>query len=104
MVGLSAVAGNENIFLTFSSSPRAFRSSGSSFGSTSRLFVLSEKIKNIDYTSLFKPLSSNIVTSGNNLITSGIEVFNGVFNIVLIFISSKTTSLDNKRPRSKVQY
>ncbi len=56
-------------------------------------YLFSEKIKNIDYTSLFKPLSSNIVTSGNNLITNGIEVFNGVFNIVLIFILTFYMSL-----------
>ena len=56
-------------------------------------YLFSEKIKNIDYTSLFKPLSSNIVTSGNNLITNGIEVFNGVFNIVLIFIITFYMSL-----------
>ena len=56
-------------------------------------YLFSEKIKNIDYTSLFKPLSSNIVTSSNNLITNGIEVFNGVFNIVLIFIITFYMSL-----------
>ena len=56
-------------------------------------YLFSEKIKNIDYASLFKPLSSNIVTSGNNLITNGIEVFNGVFNIVLIFIITFYMSL-----------
>ena len=56
-------------------------------------YLFSEKIKNIDYTSFFKPLSSNIVTSGNNLITNGIEVFNGVFNIVLIFIITFYMSL-----------
>ena len=56
-------------------------------------YLFSEKIKNIDYTSLFKPLSSNIVTSGNNLITNGIEVFNGVFNIILIFIITFYMSL-----------
>ena len=56
-------------------------------------YLFSEKIKNIDYSSFFKPLSSNIFTSGNNLITSGIEVFNGVFNIVLIFIITFYMSL-----------
>ena len=56
-------------------------------------YLFSEKIKNIDYTSFFKPLSSNIVTSGNNLITNGIEVFNGVFNILLIFIITFYMSL-----------
>ena len=56
-------------------------------------YLFSEKIKNIDYTGFFEPLSSNIVTSGNNLITNGIEVFNGVFNIVLIFIITFYMSL-----------
>ena len=56
-------------------------------------YSFSEKIKNIDYSSFFKPLSSNIFTSGNNLITNGIEVFNGVFNIVLIFIITFYMSL-----------
>lgn len=56
-------------------------------------YLFSEKIKNIDYSSFFKPLSSNIFTSGNNLITNGIEVFNGVFNIVLIFIITFYMSL-----------
>ena len=56
-------------------------------------YLFSEKIKNIDYTSFFKPLSSNIVTSGNNLITNGIELFNGVFNIILIFIITFYMSL-----------
>ena len=56
-------------------------------------YLFSEKIKNIDYSSFFKPLSSNIFTSGNNLITNGIEVFSGVFNIVLIFIITFYMSL-----------
>ena len=56
-------------------------------------YLFSEKIKNIDYSSFLKPLSSNIFTSGNNLITNGIEVFNGVFNIVLIFIITFYMSL-----------
>ncbi len=56
-------------------------------------YLFSEKIKNIDFISFFKPLSSNIITSGNNLITNGIEVFNGVFNIVLIFIITFYMSL-----------
>ena len=56
-------------------------------------YLFSEKIKNIDYTGFFKPLSGNIITSGNNLITNGIEVFNGVFNIVLIFIITFYMSL-----------
>ena len=56
-------------------------------------YLFSEKIKNIDYSSFLKPLSSNTFTSGNNLITNGIEVFNGVFNIVLIFIITFYMSL-----------
>ena len=56
-------------------------------------YLFSEKIKNIDYTNFFKPLSSNIVTSGNSLITNGIEIFNGVLNIVLIFIITFYMSL-----------
>ncbi len=56
-------------------------------------YLFSEKIKTIDYTSFFKPLSSNIVTSGNNLINNGIELFNSVFNIILIFIITFYMSL-----------
>ena len=57
-------------------------------------YLLSEKIKAIDYTSFFKPLSKNLLTSSNHLISNGIEFFSSVFNIVLIFIISFYMSLE----------
>ena len=57
-------------------------------------YLLSEKIKAIDYTSFFKPLSNNLLNSGNHLINNGIEFFSSVFNIVLIFIISFYMSLE----------
>ena len=43
-------------------------------------YLLSEKIKAIDYTSFFKPLSNNLLNSGNHLINNGIEFFSNVTN------------------------
>ena len=57
-------------------------------------YLLSEKIKAIDYTSFFKPLSDNLLNSGNHLINNGIEFFSSVFNIILIFIISFYMSLE----------
>ena len=57
-------------------------------------YLLSEKIKAIDYTSFFKPLSNNLLNSGNHLINNGIEFFSSVFNIILIFIISFYMSLE----------
>ena len=57
-------------------------------------YLFSEKIKTIDYTSFFKPLSKNLLTSSNHLISNGIEFFSSVFNIVLIFIISFYMSLE----------
>ena len=57
-------------------------------------YILSEKIKAIDYTSFFKPLSNNLLNSGNHLINNGIEFFSSVFNIILIFIISFYMSLE----------
>ncbi len=57
-------------------------------------YLFNEKMKNIDYTSFFKPLSKNLLTSSNLLISNGIEFFSSVFNIVLIFIISFYMSLE----------
>ena len=57
-------------------------------------YLFSEKIKTIDYTSFFKPLSKNLLTSSNHLISNGIEFFSSVLNIVLIFIISFYMSLE----------
>lgn len=57
-------------------------------------YLLSEKIKAIDYASFFKPLSNNLLNSGNHLINNGIEFFSSVFNIILIFIISFYMSLE----------
>ena len=57
-------------------------------------YLLSEKIKAIDYSSFFKPLSNNLLNSGNHLINNGIEFFSSVFNIILIFIISFYMSLE----------
>ncbi len=57
-------------------------------------FLFNEKIKNIDYDSFFKPLSKNLLTSSNHLISNGIDFFNNVFNIILTFIISFYMSLE----------
>ncbi len=57
-------------------------------------YLFSEKIRTIDYTSFFQPLSKNLLTSSNHFISNGIEFFNSVFNIILIFIISFYMSLE----------
>ena len=57
-------------------------------------YLLSEKIKAIDYKVFFKPLSDNLLNSGNHLINNGIEFFSSVFNIILILIISFYMSLE----------
>ena len=57
-------------------------------------YLLSEKIKTLDYVSFFKPFSKNILISGNNLVSDGIEFFSSIFNIILIFIISFYMSLE----------
>jgi len=63
-------------------------------------YLFSEKIKTIDYTNFFKPLSKNILTTSNHLISNGIEFFNSAFNIVLIFIISFYMSLEFNKIKS----
>ena len=57
-------------------------------------YLFSQKIKTIDYTSFFQPLSKKLLTSSNYFISNGIEFFNSVFNIILIFIISFYMSLE----------
>ena len=57
-------------------------------------YLLSEKIKTIDYVSFFKPFSKNLLISGNHLVSDGIDFFSSLFNIILIFIISFYMSLE----------
>jgi len=57
-------------------------------------YLLSEKIKTVDYVSFFKPFSKNLLISGNDLLSDGIEFFSSLFNIILIFIISFYMSLE----------
>ena len=57
-------------------------------------YLLSEKIKTLDYVSFFKPFSKTLLISGNDLVSDGIEFFSSLFNIILIFIISFYMSLE----------
>ena len=57
-------------------------------------YLFSEKIKIIDYTTLFKPVARSLLDSGDNLISNSIGFLSGFFNIILIVVISFYLSLE----------
>ena len=57
-------------------------------------YLFSEKIKIVDYTTLFKPLARSLLDSGDNLISNSIGFLSGFFNIILIVVISFYLSLE----------
>ena len=51
-------------------------------------YLFSEKIKTVDYTTLFKPVAKSLINTGDNLINNSIEFINSFFNMVLIIVIS----------------
>ena len=48
-------------------------------------YLLSEKIKAVDYTTLFKPLTKSLIISGNNLVSNSVEFLNNCHNFLFKF-------------------
>ena len=57
-------------------------------------YLFSEKIKTIDYTNLFKPITKGLISSGNNILSNSIEFIASFLNIVLIIVVSFYLSLE----------
>ncbi len=57
-------------------------------------YLLSEKIKAVDYTTLFKPLTKSLIISGNNLVSNSVEFLNSFLNIILIIVITFYLSLE----------
>ena len=57
-------------------------------------YLLSEKIKTVDYSTFFKPVSDSLINYGNNLIYNSIQFINSFFNMILIIIISFYLSLE----------
>ena len=65
---------------------------------TKYLFI--EKIKTVDYTSVFKPISKSLMHSGNIIINNSIQFVNSFLNIILIIIISFYLSLEFNKVRA----
>ncbi len=81
----------QNIITVF---PEYFNEAQNFIKEINNKYLFSEKIKTVDYTSYFRPFSKNLLTSGNNLVSNGIEFFSSFFNIILIFIISFYMSIE----------
>ena len=57
-------------------------------------YLLSEKIKTVDYSTFFKPVSDSLINYGNNLIHNSIQFINSFFNMILIIVISFYLSLE----------
>ncbi len=57
-------------------------------------YLFTQKIKFFDYTSIFKPLTSNLINSGNSFLSRSIELISSFFNILLIIVISFYLSLE----------
>ena len=63
-------------------------------------YLLIEKIKTVDYTSVFKPISKSLMHSGNIIFNNSIQFVNSFFNIILIIIISFYLSLEFNKVRA----
>ena len=57
-------------------------------------YLLTEKIKTVDYTSVFKPFSESLINSSNIIINNSIQFINSFFNIILVIVISFYLSLE----------
>ena len=57
-------------------------------------YFFTEKIKTVDYTSIIKPITENLINSINNLLNNSFQLINSFFNIILIFVISFYLSLE----------
>ncbi len=64
------------------------------FSLINKKYLISEKFKNLDYTSIFKPFTKSLISSGNNLINNSLEFINSFFNLILIVVISFYLSME----------
>ncbi len=57
-------------------------------------YLFTEKIETVNFTALFKPISSTLINSSNNIINNSIQFINSFFNIILIIVISFYLSLE----------
>ena len=63
-------------------------------------YFFNDKLKSLDISFLFKPLSNTLLRSGNELINNSIQFFNSYFNIILILVISFYMSLEFEKIKS----
>ena len=63
-------------------------------------YLFNDKLKSLDISFLFKPLSNTLLRSGNELINNSIQFFNSFFNIILILVISFYMSLEFEKIKS----
>jgi len=63
-------------------------------------YFFNDKLKSLDISFLFKPLSNTLLRSGNELIKNSIQFFNSFFNIILILVISFYMSLEFEKIKS----
>ena len=63
-------------------------------------YFFNDKLKSLDISFLFKPLSNTLLRSGNELINNSIQFFNSFFNIILILVISFYMSLEFEKIKS----
>ncbi len=57
-------------------------------------YLFSEKIKTVDYSSLFKPVAKSLVNASNNILSSSVQFINSFLNMILIIVISFYLSLE----------
>ena len=63
-------------------------------------YLFDDKLKSLDISFLFKPLSNTFLRSGNELINNSIQFFSSFFNIILILVISFYMSLEFEKIKS----
>ena len=57
-------------------------------------YLFTEKIKTVDYSTIFKPFSQGLINTSDKIITNSIQFINSFFNMILIVIISFYLSLE----------
>ena len=57
-------------------------------------YLFTKKIETVNLSSLFKPISSTLINSGNNIINNSIQFINSFFNIIIVIVISFYLSLE----------
>ena len=57
-------------------------------------YLLTDKIKTVDYSTLIKPITDGFINSSNNIIDSSVQFINSFFNIILVVIISFYLSIE----------